>query len=943
MSNVGGESSAAGYGFGAGVSVNLPGLSSAAGQIDSLNSSLRGLNDSLSSLSQKSSSLTSSMTTMLSSIEQAAAKTTAALAGMTSTMGSGSGGGTATSFGNPSSYLPSSSGRSSGMSFSSALGTDGTFLNSLAMFPLRFMQDRINTNREFALSGSVALGGQGFATGANTQDYMSYMGKFPGSVLGSGADVLTMMQAAQQYGGMLSPNGLPQGPRASGLLAGMSQAQMMNPGASVASIAGTIGGFASNTGAQQQAQMLTGGAFGMIKAGGGQKSLQEWAESVLRWLEGLRGGSDRGKPFDYGQLMAQYFPGSNIDAWFNANGVPQGMKDYWWEYALGKTKSGGTTQGNFTITPQQDNLAQQRLMSQSTLTSSEFNLAGSLGGTYSNREQSNQWFNQLMGSMMQKMLPQQVSSGMLQFAQYLPDSVEDLIMSLLNKSGTFGAAVGGAMGYGPGLFNTLKTQFGDVGDIGDWGPNGGTSTAGLSLDMRKRVNAMMRANPNLQVNSGLRDLDTQQKLFRKGGNRVSGKASAHTSGRAVDLGPRSQYGWLVNNAHKFGLASGIGHGEPWHVGMPGDIGDPTGGVGSGGGGGSSGSVGGNTTMESIMKALSAMGVGGDSVIADMFGPMLSMLSGQGSSSDMASLMGSAVPMMFSKLFGFFGGGGTTNPDALAFQPDFYNQLVSASKDTLSKISFGGIAAGSGGGSGTSGLEAALMPGLVGLPWLVNTIGGLGGSSSLGGSVSPGLGGGAAGFSGPMGSLARAKAAAQVAFNAGFRGQDLWEIVSIGGRESGGWNPNAINPTTSDRGLFQINWSANKKALMGAGIAQSDTDLLDPGRNAMAAYQAFQGAGGQWWPWALGSNGSWDRNGDPLARTQQYQSTATQAIQELGIGDVGDYGGGGVGYNRTTVHNWAPNINVNVNGGAQGIDLRRTATTIADHLTDEMNKRMVRSS
>ena len=38
------------------------------------------------------------------------------------------------------------------------------------------------------------------------------------------------------------------------------------------------------------------------------------------------------------------------------------------------------------------------------------------------------------------------------------------------------------------------------------------------------------------------------------------------SGRPVE------YGWLVNNASKYGLKSGVSQGEPWHVGM-GDIGD----------------------------------------------------------------------------------------------------------------------------------------------------------------------------------------------------------------------------------------------------------------------------------------------------------------------------------------------------------------------------------
>ena len=51
---------------------------------------------------------------------------------------------------------------------------------------------------------------------------------------------------------------------------------------------------------------------------------------------------------------------------------------------------------------------------------------------------------------------------------------------------------------------------------------------------------------------------------------------------AADLGPRSQYPWIAANAKKFGLSSGLGQGEPWHVGM-GDVGDPVSDALSGGG------------------------------------------------------------------------------------------------------------------------------------------------------------------------------------------------------------------------------------------------------------------------------------------------------------------------------------------------------------------------
>ena len=72
------------------------------------------------------------------------------------------------------------------------------------------------------------------------------------------------------------------------------------------------------------------------------------------------------------------------------------------------------------------------------------------------------------------------------------------------------------------------------------------------------------------MTSGLRDNAMQRRLKAKGIGKVSGKPSAHTRGMAADLGPSSEYNWIKNNASKFGLKSGAGMGEPWHVGM----GDP---------------------------------------------------------------------------------------------------------------------------------------------------------------------------------------------------------------------------------------------------------------------------------------------------------------------------------------------------------------------------------
>src|SRR6185503_13354120 len=129
---------------------------------------------------------------------------------------------------------------------------------------------------------------------------------------------------------------------------------------------------------------------------------------------------------------------------------------------------------------------------------------------------------------------------------------------------------GGAMA---GMFLGGMGDVGDIGDMpGSYGAQGGTTTSGMHPDMKRKVGAMQRANPRVKVTSGLRDTGLQQRLRQKGYKNVSGKPSAHTRGMAADLGPPSEYGWIAQNANKFGLKSGKGHGEPWHVGM-GDIGD----------------------------------------------------------------------------------------------------------------------------------------------------------------------------------------------------------------------------------------------------------------------------------------------------------------------------------------------------------------------------------
>lgn len=105
--------------------------------------------------------------------------------------------------------------------------------------------------------------------------------------------------------------------------------------------------------------------------------------------------------------------------------------------------------------------------------------------------------------------------------------------------------------------------------------------------------------------------------------------------------------------------------------------------------------------------------------------------------------------------------------------------------------------------------------------------------------------------------------AQIAYQAGFRGQALVNIVGIVKRESG--NTPTAHRTNSDParmvgdlGLAQINWS-NIANLKKKGIISSAQDLLDPLKNLQAAFELSH-QGTSWGAWSLGANG-WQAGGD----------------------------------------------------------------------------------
>lgn len=126
-------------------------------------------------------------------------------------------------------------------------------------------------------------------------------------------------------------------------------------------------------------------------------------------------------------------------------------------------------------------------------------------------------------------------------------------------------------------------------------------------------------------------------------------------------------------------------------------------------------------------------------------------------------------------------------------------------------------------------------------------------------------------------------AARAAYDAGFRGQDLVDMVAIAGRESG-YDPEAHRTDqdpargSGDRGLWQINYIWDDQ-LRAAGIIDDWTDLLDPAVNALAAKYVFDHQGLA--AWGAGPGG-WTEDGDAFYGTDRAE--AERAANDLGLLD-----------------------------------------------------------
>lgn len=179
--------------------------------------------------------------------------------------------------------------------------------------------------------------------------------------------------------------------------------------------------------------------------------------------------------------------------------------------------------------------------------------------------------------------------------------------------------------------------------------------------------------------------------------------------------------------------------------------------------------------------------------------------------------------------------------------------------------------------------------------------------------------------------------AQLAYDAGFRGEDIARITAIGWRETRlKPNTHVVNAKTKDDsyGLFGINMLPNALGPLMTSLGYTGNDLLNPATAARAAHDIFLKDG--WRPWTGYRKGvGWDTV--PLA-------DAEKAVSAAGLMDRGDpmpvqSGGGGSGGSRTMHVTSSPSISIpisfNINGAPSSLDVRALANQVRSIITQEL--------
>lgn len=445
---------------------------------------------------------------------------------------------------------------------------------------LNYTYDRIEGptgNRNTALQLSQALGPNAAAMGISIQDLIRGLAQ-GAPVQGSNADIVSTILAGQSVGSYMKGT-----PGRNGFFESVRQMQTLTPGVSAGAMSSTLANYIGNTKSQQAGMYYGEGAFTMIGQGGRYKSLAEWAEGIMKFMEQHRIGNQGGK-FTKDELISQNFPGSNINAWFQMMGVPGEMVDYWWQYALANagqvspiTKGAEqTSQLAANVSKAKGggiDLASERLRNITESTRRDYLLGNQMYNVYGGREGADRRFNIAMQGADLSLGRMMTETNLGNIMSMLPTPIAEMLMPII--SSLVSTPIAGAMTGVHMLAGLAGDPIGDP--IGDYGPQGGTSTKHLAPDLGKKIDAMLKANPRLRISSGYRDTVTQNRLQKNGVGRVGpASKSMHTRGWAADIGPMSEMGWLQANAGKFGLQTATHAGEPWHVQSAGTMpyGDP---------------------------------------------------------------------------------------------------------------------------------------------------------------------------------------------------------------------------------------------------------------------------------------------------------------------------------------------------------------------------------
>lgn len=850
-------------------------------------------------------------------------------------------------------------------------------LGQLMVKPLQLAYNRVEENRIAALRTAGAFGGTSMRWGASGDGIRNMMTQFADRIpiRGTLDHMLQATQLGTQLGFGMGGDNADQ--RAGGFWTAARQYQQLNPLVSAPQVVGELGGFMRNANAVQTSVMFSGGAFNFQKAGGGQKSLQEWADGLLNFFQGQRPGRSRGKPFTREELLAQQFPGSNINTWFDFNGVTPGLQDAFWQYAIGKATTGGGSFEDIVRGTRGQDMAYERLRGETAMARRDFHLMGQQpqtpGGqetmyeSYVWREKVDRRFQEILNKFIEGSLSQILGTyGFNQGVASLPTPISEMLYKFTTAIPQW---AGSALGSIPLIGGTTGASApGMAGDPG-WGPYGSTTGFGLTPQMDERLGAMMAANPNLSITSGYRDGSTQSRLFAGGvGATAPAGHSMHATGMAADIGPESEYGWIAANAHKFGLHTAGHMGEPWHVGIPGTIpmGDPRrGGPGIGdtqytqNPDGSWNVTGGNVEPDNLMtwgykgsKAVSKVaGAAGGALgtIADLV-QMISPISGAlklagGAFSGVKSLMGGNLADLFGAggLFDVRSLMGNVGQGLLGLIPGMGNLFQNPLGATLGFL-----------GKGASNLFAPSQT-----DWASSLSSGGGG----GGQEFGGYGGEAAGsvasimqkYNLPTNAKQRSvsggqaenlRTALDAMYKAGFRGEDLVYMGAVAGRESG-WNPRAHNGNAgtgdNSHGLFQINMLGKlgpaRRSQYGLS---SNSELFDPYVNSRIAFDLYGGGSGR---------KHWNEH---LAKRRAVTAQFVQPVydQAKNMGMIGDPGmmarvmqlSSPSSFSASSMTS-APTVNVSmpvsVEVAKSDGDLRRVAQVVARNLGEEVQNALVR--